>query len=133
MSDKMNDLNEGDRERLEDEIESATGALGMSTYSHKDGGTILEDQIGICHNCKRLRFCESEFGNVIASCETFEGRLSGNNRIVKCNQHSTRGAMAVGDMYNIATLIDNDKAKIKGFISDDPKLRRNPAGFAARP
>jgi RNA polymerase subunit RPABC4/transcription elongation factor Spt4 len=129
MSDKMNDLSEGDRERMEEEIESATSALGMSTYAHKDGGTILEDQIGICHNCKRLSFCESEFGNVIAFCETFDGRLSGKNRIIKCNQHSTRGAMAVDDMQNIAIIIDTDKAKIKGFISDDPKFRKKPAGF----
>jgi hypothetical protein len=129
MSDKMNDLSDGDRERMEEVIESATSNLGMSTFSHKDGGTILEDQIGICHNCKCLQFCESEFGNVIAYCSSFESRLSGRNRIVNCSQHNTRGAMAVGDMYNIATIIDPGESKVKGFISDDPKLRKKSAGF----
>jgi hypothetical protein len=130
MAEKMNALSEDDRTAVEDEVECATVAIGLNTYSNRDGSTILEDQIGICHNCKRLQFCESEFGSVIARCETFDGRLSGNNRITKCNQHSTRGSMPVSDMFNIATLIEvGDKTMIKGFISDDPKLRRKNAGF----
>ena len=127
MSKKLSDYEHGEKDTIEDELTAATTALGMCAYSHKDGGTLLEEQIGICHNCTYLEFCETEFGSVLAVCNSFKFRLSGQNRIKKCNQHSTRGAMEVSDMFAIATIIDLGEKKIHGFVGDQSKKRG--AGF----
>ena len=127
MSKKLKDFEHEERDTIEDELTAATTALGMCAYSHKDGGTMLEDQIGICHNCQDLEFCESEFGNVLAYCSSFKVRLFGQNRITKCNQHSTRGSMEVSDMFAIATIIELGEKKIHGFVGDQSKKRG--AGF----
>jgi hypothetical protein len=121
---KLSDYDETEKESIEDEVSSATTALGMNAWSHKDGGTLFEDQVGICHNCNNLDFCQSEFGNVLAICTTFKIRLSGQNRITKCNQHNTRGAMDVNDMTAIATIIDLSEKKINGFVGDQSGKRK---------
>ncbi len=122
---KYIELNESDQEDLSDTLEVKAIQLGLDKWESKTGsGGVLDELIGICSNCSYMRYCKSEFGNVIALCTMFKIEIHGRERIVECNEHSARGTMNLRDMELIATLIDSDKSEIKGFISRDPKLRK---------
>ena len=122
---KYIDLMEEDQEKLGDTLEVKAIQLGLDKWESRGGGSkILDDLIGICSNCESMRYCKSEFGNVIAICYSFKIKLHGRDRVVECNEHNKRGQLSLRDMEVIATLIDIDKSEIKGFISRDPKLMR---------
>lgn len=126
---KLSDLESGDRRIIEEELEAKSSTLGMDSYeAYEDSHDqqFLKDAVGICHNCKELHYCRSEFAGhdkVFAKCALFELRLSGQNRITECNCHSPRKILSLNEMYAMATLIDpDDKDKVKGFVSTDPRL-----------
>ena len=123
---KLKDLETEERNDLENELEAQSIRLGMDSYdSPTDTITKLKDLIGVCSDCKYLDYARMEFGDVYASCDIFNKRLSGQNRVVECNKYSKRGQMSLQEMYTIAHLIDVDKGRpfVKGFITDDPKFR----------
>ncbi len=110
---KLINFKREDRSNIEREIETNATMLGLGDYdpiSSNEG--LLKDQIGICYNCLNLNYCRSEFGTVLAYCNTFEIKLSGQNRIIECNCHSPRGCMSLQDMFSIAVLIDIDKKEV---------------------
>jgi len=120
------DLGEDEQERIGDLLEVKSIELGLDKWESQSGRySPLDDLVGICSNCQNMRYCKSEFGNVSAWCTTFRCQLHGRDRIVECNEHCERGRMSLRDMEVIATLLDIDKSEIKGFISRDPKLRKN--------
>ena len=124
---KINELEENEQQILGDELESKATTLGLNSwnsYNSRNNLNSLEQAIGICSNCKSLQYCKSEFGNAFARCSNFEIRLSGQNKIAECTCHDAKGILSLEDMKNIAILIDPDKSEIKGFISNDPKLRK---------
>lgn len=128
---KLSDLESGDRRNLEEELESKAAGMGLDCYDSYDSNTnqnYLKDAVGICYNCKQLHYCRAEFAGhdkVFAKCSLFDMRLSGQNRITECNCHNARKILSLTEMYAIATLIEVDKQEIKGFVSHDPKLRKN--------
>jgi len=125
---KFNELEEEIRNNLEDELDSKATQLGLNTYnsySSRNSFESLEQILGICSNCRNLQYCKSEFGSVFARCSEFEIRLSGQNKITECTFHNAKGALSLTDMQKIAILIDPNQGEIKGFISNDPKLRKS--------
>jgi hypothetical protein len=122
---KVSDLDEDEREIIGDLLEVKAIELGFDKWesqSSRVGG--LKDLIGICFNCQYMRYCKTEFGTVRAICWQFKINLQGEDKVIECNEHTARGTMSLRDMETIATLIDVDKSEIKGFISRDPKLRK---------
>ena len=124
---KFSELEEDERHRLEDELDSKAEVLGLNTYNSYESRSSfnsLEQTIGICSNCKNLQYCRTEFNNVFARCSEFEIKLNGQNKVTECTFHNAKGTLSLSDMENIAILIDPSESKIKGFISNDPKLRK---------
>jgi hypothetical protein len=56
----------------------------------------------------------------------FKIKLTGQNRITECNLHSPMRMLTLEEMYSIAYLIESDNSIIKGFISNDKKLKGKP-------
>ena len=122
---KLNELNDERKHEITEHLEAASSALGFDSWEGSNGDfKLLEDQIGMCHNCKNLSYCKTEFGSVLARCDAFEIRLSGQNRMTECNLHAPRGILSLNEMYAMAVLIDADEPEVKGFISTDPRLKR---------
>lgn len=125
---KLNDLESGVRNKIEEELTAKSSAMGIDSYDtlndNADYG-FLKDAVGMCHNCKNLHYCRSEFAGhdrVFAKCDLFDMRLSGQHRVTECNCYAPRKILSLEEMYAMATLIDADNDKVKGFISTDPKL-----------
>jgi len=124
---KFNELEEDELHKLEDELDSIATGLGLNTYNayeSRNNFDSLTQMIGICSNCKNLQYCRSEFGSIFARCSEFEIRLNGQNKITECTFHNAKGVLSLTDMQKIAILIDPSESEIKGFISNDPKLRK---------
>ena len=126
---KLSDLEQSDRNKIEEELTAKSTSLGLDTWDVLDDNSdsqFLKEAVGMCHNCKNLHYCRSEFAGhdrVFAKCNLFEMRLSGQHRMTECNCYSPRKLLSLEEMYAMATLIDaDDKEKVKGFISTDPKL-----------
>ena len=116
---KLSNLENNAKKQIEDEISiKASELLGTDSWdSPPSNCNILEELIGLCSDCKNLSYCRTEFGSVLAKCESFEIRLNGQNRIKECNCYQKRGQLSLEEMYSIATLIDPADNKVKGFIS----------------
>ena len=127
MAKKFTEL-EGDEKRsIEEQLEGISSSMGMEAWESygTDVQTGLKELIGMCHNCKCLMYCKTEFGNVNAVCTEFKIRLSGQNRITECNLHTPKGVMSLNEMYSMAYLIDkNTDKKIKGFTTQEPKKKK---------
>lgn len=126
MSKKFSDLGEEERKAIEDHVETISTTLGMEAWeSYGSAGElkILKDLVGICYNCKYLKYARTEFGSVRALCEEFNCRLSGQNRVVECNLHAPKNVLTLTEMYAIAHVIDPAEEKIEGFISKSSRLR----------
>jgi hypothetical protein len=129
MPKKFSDLESDEKRLMEDELASKSQALGMSSYESygiNERQNLLEDMIGLCATCKSLQYCKTEFGNVFAKCMEFKIKLTGQNRITECNLHSPMRMLTLEEMYSIAYLIESDNSIIKGFISNDKKLKGKP-------
>jgi len=129
---KLSDLEEKDKQIIENELEAKSTALGMDSYDSYAGGNdlkLLKDFIGICADCKSLQYCKTEFGNVFARCSHYEMRLTGQNRITECTCHDPKGVLSLQEMYAMAHLIDTDPPSVKGFISKDPKFIKKKSKF----
>lgn len=111
---KFIDLEDKTKRKVENELEAEASKLGMDSWESVSGTSILEDQIGLCAKCKYLNYCKTEFGNMFAVCSEFEFRLSGQNRVIECNEFSPRGSLSLNDMFGIATIIELNDKKI-GF------------------
>ena len=123
---KLKDLSSEDRRDVEEVLEVKATELGMDSYDAYLGGSdykLLHDIIGMCASCKSLQYCKTEFNKVFAKCGHYEITLSGNNRIVDCNSHNPRGVLSLEEMYALATLIDLDDHKIKGFVPNQKKKK----------
>lgn len=124
MSQKLNDIDNDRKNQITEEIESASSALGMDSWEPMSTNyKMLEEQIGICWNCKNLSYCKTEFESVYAKCEAFELRLSGQNRIAECNLHAPKGVLTLNEMYAMAYIIDPQRVS-GGFITTDPKFMK---------
>lgn len=126
MSRKLSEFEGSEKKDIESELESKSTEIGLDPWeSHgtKDN-SILKNQIGICHNCKYLLYCRTEFGNVFAKCSELEFKLSGQNRIEECNIHTPRNVMTLNEMYNIAYIIETSDEKVKGFITTSKKYMK---------
>ena len=124
MAEKFSNVGKEERKAIENELDSKSQALGMDSFESysSDIQTGLKALVGMCHNCKNLKYCKTEFGNVHAECGLFEFRLSGNNRITECNQHTPKNVLSLSEMYSIAWLIDTDSnKKVKGFVPPEKK------------
>lgn len=120
MTRKFSEIDDDERKVIADELESKSQSLGMISFESygTDCQTGLKALLGMCHNCKNLSYCKTEFGNTHAVCNQFEFRLSGKNRITECNLHAPKNVLSLNDMYAIAWIIDvNKDKKIEGFIS----------------
>ncbi len=134
MSRKFSNLDTVEKKDIENQLESLSSAMGMDAwevYVSREG-SLLQDQIGICYNCKNLNYCRTEFGTVFAKCSEFEFRMNGQNRIEECNLHSPKNALSLNEMYAMAYLIDPSEEKVEGFISTNKrymktKLKPTPA------
>ena len=111
---KLIDLEDKTKTKMENELEAEASKLGMDSWESVRGTSILEDRIGLCAKCKRLNYCRTEFDNIFASCSEFEFKLSGQNRVVECNEFSPRGSLSLIDMFGIATIIELNDRKV-GF------------------
>jgi len=116
---KLSELENEEKRNIENEVSTkASELLGTEDWEAPSSNSrVLEEQIGLCADCKNLSYCKTEFGSVLAKCETFDIRLNGQNRIKECNCHQKRGQLSLNEMYAIATIIDPAVTKIKGFIS----------------
>jgi hypothetical protein len=122
---KISDLDEDLQQAEENLLETKASELGLDKWESTSGGsTLLEAMIGLCAKCKVMRYCKTEFGDVLAFCQMFKIRLHGQNKIVDCNEYNPRGTMSLKDMENIAILINQSEPEIKGFISRDRKLMK---------
>lgn len=122
---KYIDLDSEEQEKVGDLLESRAVELGLDKWESQSGAIgSLESKLGICSNCKTLRYCKTEFGDVIAHCWTFKINLHGRDRVVECNEHNARGIMSLRDMEMMATLIDIGEGEIGGFITSNPRLRK---------
>ena len=130
MSKKFSNLDGEDRKNIEEELDTISQSMGMTSFesygTSDDSIGSLKDLIGLCSDCKSLNYCKSEFGSVLAKCEFFNMKLTGQNRIVECNLHSPKNALTLNEMYAIAYLIEPKDEAIKGFISNDPKFKGKP-------
>jgi hypothetical protein len=127
---KLKDLESEERNAIEDELEAKSKSLGLDAWDSFQGNTdesFLKDHVGMCYNCKSLLYCRAEYAGhdrVFAQCSMFQIRLSGKHRMTECNCHSPKKLLSLEEMYAMATLIESDdRGKVKGFISTDPKLR----------
>lgn len=128
MGRKFSNLADEDRKVIEEELDSKSQEMGMTSFESYGTTEVkqMKDQIGLCADCKNFNYCKSEFGTVVAFCVEFNIRLSGQNRITECNLHSPKRALTLNEMYSIAYLIDPSEPSVKGFISKDRKLMGKP-------
>lgn len=126
MSRKFSDLEQSEKKYIEDELEAISSSMGMEAWeSHgTNEGSLLQNQIGMCFNCKNLNYCKTEFGTVFARCSEFEFRMNGQNRITECNLHTPKHALTLNEMYTMAYLIDPKEEKIEGFISTNKRYKK---------
>lgn len=119
---KLSNLENDVKKKIEDEVSiKASELLGTDSWETPNNNVnILEELIGLCSDCKNLSYCRTEFGSVLAKCESFDIRLNGQNRIRECNCYQKRGQLSLEEMYSIATLIEPSESKVKGFISKMP-------------
>ena len=131
MGKKFSELDDSIKKNIEDELETKSQSMGMTSFESYGTGeqsSLLKDQVGLCADCKGLNYCKSEFGTVLAKCEFFSIRLSGQNKVTECNLHSPRNALSLNEMYAIAYLIDPSEEKVDGFISRDKRyMKINPS------
>ena len=127
---KLKDLESNERNAIEEELDAKSKSMGLDAWDSAQGNTddsFLKDHVGMCYDCKSLYYCRAEYAGhdrVFAHCSMFNIGLSGNHRITECNMHSPKKLLSLEEMYAMATLIEaDDRGKVKGFISTDPKLR----------
>lgn len=121
MSEKISDLKDGERRNIQEQVESASASMGMNSwesYGSSPEQKKMKELIGMCCDCKSLNYCATEFGNILAICESFNIRLNGQNRIVECNLHSPKNVLSLNEMYAMATLIDPEEEKKVGFTAN---------------
>lgn len=111
---KFVDLENKQKIKIENNLEAEASKLGMDSWEDTHIVNLLENQIGLCAKCKYLKYCRTEFDNVFAICSEFEFKLSGQNRVIECNQFSPRGSLSLNDMFGIATIIEIHGKKV-GF------------------
>lgn len=119
MATKFSTIDKEERTAIENELDSKSQALGMDAYESygSDAQTGLKAMVGMCHNCKQLNYCRTEFGMVHAICTMFDFKFSGKNRITECNLHTPKNVLSLTEMYAIAWIIDGDTNKsVKGFV-----------------
>lgn len=126
MSRKISTLDKKEKRELTENLEAKSTELGISAWDGiGDTGDLkaLKDLVGICANCTFLRYCKTEFGNVIAVCSEFRVKLNGQNRMVECNLHAPTNVLSLDQMYAMAYLIEPSEEKVRGFITKDKKFR----------
>jgi hypothetical protein len=113
----VSDLNDDDREKLDNKLDAIIKKIGIDEYSTRNGQrpSWLEEFVGICSTCKNLDWAKKEFGGVLAYCNYFTVKMSGRERIIECNHHERVGTMTLNDMKEMAILIDPPERQI-GFI-----------------
>ena len=128
MGRKFSNLDNDERKTIEEELDSKSQEMGMTSFESygTQENNAMKDLVGLCADCKMFNYCKTEFGTVLAKCEEFNIRLSGQNRITECNLHSPKRALTLNEMYSIAYLIDPAEPSVKGFISKDAKLMGKP-------
>jgi len=120
MSQKVNSLDEAEKKEIKNHIESISATLGMDAYESYGSNPEqkkLKQLLGMCCDCDNLSYCATEFGNIHAVCTMFNFKMSGQNRIVECNEHSPKNVLSLSEMYSIATLIDVEKEHSVGFTA----------------
>ncbi len=130
---KLKDLEKDERRNMEEELQAKSTSMGIDAWDAAQGNTdesFLKDHVGMCYDCKSLHYCRAEYAGhdrVFAQCSMFTIRLSGQHRITECNCHSPKKLLSLEEMYSMATLIEvEDKEKVKGFISTNPRLLGKP-------
>ena len=76
--------------------------------------TRVDDDYGLCTDCKQFKITKMEFGDVIAECETWDVRRTSNRRVEECSSYNKRGQLTLQDMKEVAYIIDVGSRKI-GF------------------
>lgn len=79
-------------------------------------------QFGICWNCSHLTYVLTKYGKETAVCRGYERPdrvLSAADPVIECTDHNNKFEMGLNAMWAIATLIDADKPRVAGFITEE--------------
>lgn len=114
---KFVELSKEDKQKLTDEVEAKSEALGLGDgweAPREDDRSGLKDRIGLCASCVHLDYARTEFGNIHAMCNRLETKISGKERITECSRYTPKGQMTLQDAWSMAWIITGNRNKI-GF------------------
>lgn len=80
------------------------------------------DQFGICWNCRSFRYHATKYGKEVAVCQRYDRPdtiLSSSDPVVECTDHSNKFEMSLSMMFGMARLIDVEKPRQAGFITEE--------------
>lgn len=112
----FSDLSEGEKDKFNENID-AVSSLHESLISSKKLGP---KKFGICSDCSRFGFAETEFKVIYAKCIKFSIERLDTQAVTNCSFYDHKGQMDIWSMKEIAILIDTPKMKV-GFDTGEKK------------
>jgi len=121
------DNNNKEKREIQREINKGLTALrcpvnyygGDSNLENSIPRSLITANYGCCNKCEHFFATETEFKGTVALCDQNPQRpfyLKSVDPILKCSRFERKGAMTVGEMQLIATIINPEKKDRVGII-----------------
>lgn len=101
---KLSDYEDKTKQAIEDTVEHQ-GKQIVDTY-YDESYTKVDDDYGLCTDCKEFKITKMEFGDVFAECQTWDTRRRSQRRVTECSRYDKRGQMNLAEMQQIAYIIE---------------------------
>ena len=99
--------------KIHKEVSIGLNNIGIVDEVTKNGD-FSKDEFGLCYDCRWLFGIKTEYGKTYGRCELQDITLNSIDKIKKCTRYTRIGCMSIGDMKEIAHIIEVDKNVI-GF------------------
>ena len=117
MGKKFSDLEDKEKEKIRDQVNSHAKVFGADDYEDMSLPLQDADRYGECKNCYNFQYVRTEFRFVFARCSETKMVLSGKDRVVECTMFTSKNSMSLRDMENIAWLVDPTGRQGVGFVN----------------
>ena len=107
---KISDFKDDEKAALQQSVNFQAKRIIDTDY--EDAYNTIEDDYGLCSDCKEFKLTKMEFGDIYAECREWDKMRNSQRRVVECSAYNKRGAMTLWDMQNLAYIIDVEDKKV---------------------
>jgi len=88
------------------ETELSAVSTDLKNRQNRRKRTFDKVDLGICHDCDSLECVKTEFGNVLARCDSFGIQLSRTEKMIECTEYKQTGQLELWQMQEMAYIIE---------------------------